>query len=161
MYEEDEAEREFILHMNGEERRLQATADMPLLWALRQEAGISGVKFGCGAGLCGACTVQLDGVPVPSCQLPIGDVGTSQVTTIEGLQDDPVAAKLFEAWLDIDVMQCGYCQAGQIMSAHALLKENPKPAPADIDAAMAGNICRCATYPRIRKAIRMASEQET
>jgi isoquinoline 1-oxidoreductase alpha subunit len=154
-------EQEFTLTVNGEERRIRASADMPLLWALRQEAGMSGVKFGCGAGLCGACTVHLDGAPVRSCLLPLGDVGSSEVITLEGLQDDPVAQKLFDAWLELDVMQCGYCQAGQIMSAHALLSANPQPNADDVDAAMQGNICRCGTYPRIRKAIRIASGQET
>ena len=156
MPEEDE----FVLVVNGEERTVRASADMPLLWALRQELGLSGVKFGCGAGLCGACTVHLDGSPVRSCLLPVGDVGSSKVTTLEGLQDDPLAEKLIDAWLEIDVMQCGYCQAGQIMTAHALLADNPKPSAGEVDAAMEGNICRCGTYPRIRKAIRIASGQE-
>ena len=155
----DEAQ-QFTLTVNGKVQQLRATADMPLLWALRQEVGLSGVKYGCGAGLCGACTVQLDGTPVRSCQLAVGDVGSARITTLEGLDGDPLAAKLIDAWLEVDVMQCGYCQAGQIMSAHALLKETPKPSVADIDAAMAGNICRCATYNRIRQAIRMASGQE-
>jgi isoquinoline 1-oxidoreductase alpha subunit len=151
---------DITLTVNGKPRKFTATADMPLLWALRQELGLAGVKFGCGAGLCGACTVHLDGVPVRSCQLAIGEVGKAKVTTIEGLAGDPIADKLIDAWLEIDVMQCGYCQAGQVMSAQALLRETPKPSAADIDAAMAGNICRCATYPRIRRAIRMASGQE-
>lgn len=153
-------DQQFTLAVNGKPQHIRATPDMPLLWALRQEVGLSGVKFGCGAGLCGACTVQLDGAPVRSCQVAIGDVGSAAVTTLEGLVGDPLADKLTKAWLEIDVMQCGYCQAGQIMSAHALLKETPKPSAGDIDAAMAGNICRCATYPRIRQAIRMASGQE-
>lgn len=156
----EEAEQEFALTINGQERRIRATPDMPLLWALRQEAGLSGVKFGCGAGLCGACTIHLDGAPMRSCIMRIGDVGDAEITTLEGLQDDSVAQKLFDAWLEIDVMQCGYCQAGQIMSAHALLSQTPKPNADDIDAAMGGNICRCATYPRIRQAIRIASGQE-
>lgn len=153
-------EQEFTLMVNGKEMTIRATPDMPLLWALRQEAGLSGVKFGCGAGLCGACTVHLDGNPLRSCQAAIGDIGDAQVTTLEGLQEDPLAGKLFDAWLEIDVMQCGYCQAGQVMSAHALLAQVPKPSDDDIDAAMGGNICRCATYPRIRQAIRIASGQE-
>ncbi len=152
-------ERPFTVTVNGVARTIRATADVPLLWVLREMVGLSGVKFGCGAGLCGACTVHVDGAPVRSCQLPIGEVGGARVVTIEGLADDPLASKLFEAWLAIDVMQCGYCQAGQIMSAHALLKADPKPSPAAVDAAMEGNICRCATYPRIRQAIRMASGQ--
>jgi isoquinoline 1-oxidoreductase alpha subunit len=153
-------EDEFMLVVNGEERLVRVSADMPLLWALRQEVGLSGVKFGCGAGLCGACTVHLDGAPVRSCLLPVSDVGSSRITTLEGLQDDPLAGKLIGAWLEIDVMQCGYCQAGQIMSAHALLSENPAPNDEEIDAAMEGNICRCGTYPRIREAIRVASSEE-
>jgi len=151
---------EFTLNLNGQKVKVAAPPDMPLLWALRDEIGISGVKFGCGAGLCGACSVQLDGVPARSCLYPIGEVGDAQVTTIEGLQDDPIARKLIDAWLEVDVMQCGYCQAGQIVSAHALLSETPKPKAGDIDAAMQGNICRCATYPRIRQAIRIASGQQ-
>lgn len=157
---EDSEAREYALTINGEERQVSATPDMPLLWALRQEAGLAGVKFGCGAGLCGACTVHIDGSPARSCLMPIDSVEGSAITTIEGLQDDPDAKKLFDAWLEIDVMQCGYCQAGQIMSAHALLQQVPKPSLDDIDMAMAGNICRCATYPRIRQAIRIASGQE-
>jgi isoquinoline 1-oxidoreductase alpha subunit len=138
--------------VNGKPRTVEASADMPLLWALRDELGLSGVKFGCGAGLCGSCTVQLDGAAVRSCQTPLGSVGKAKVTTLEGL-NDPLAERLRKAWLEIDVMQCGYCQAGQLMSAHALLKSNAKPSAAEIDDAMEGNICRCATYPRIRAAI--------
>ena len=154
-------EKTFELAINGKKQRVTATPDMPLLWALRQEAGLAGTKFGCGAGLCGACTVHVDGVPTRSCLTPIGDVGSGKVTTIEGIQHDPVGRKLIDAWLAIDVMQCGYCQAGQVMSAHALLKETPRPSAEEIDAAMTGNLCRCATYPRIRQAIRIASGQET
>lgn len=160
MTEQGGPEQAFNLNINGKKVSLSATPDMPLLWALRQIAGLSGVKFGCGAGLCGACTVHLEGMPMRSCLLPVGDIGDAEITTIEGLQDDPLASKLFDAWLAIDVMQCGYCQAGQIMSAHALLKDNPTPTEEDVDAAMSGNICRCATYPRIRKAIQMASGNE-
>jgi isoquinoline 1-oxidoreductase subunit alpha len=156
----DEGEQEYRLRVNGKDVTIRATPDMPLLWALRQEAGLSGVKFGCGAGLCGACTVHLDGMPLRSCQAPVGDIGYASITTLEGIQDDPIGRKLIDAWLEIDVMQCGYCQAGQVMSAHALLSQQPKPGDDDIDAAMGGNICRCATYPRIRKAIRIASGQE-
>lgn len=152
--------REFVLKVNGKARKVQADPDMPLLWALRQELGVSGVKFGCGAGLCGACTIHLDGLPARACQTTVGDAGSSAITTIEGLNDG-LAARLREAWLAIDVVQCGYCQAGQIMTAHALLKQNAKPDAEAIDAAMEGNICRCSTYPRIRQAIRIASGQET
>jgi isoquinoline 1-oxidoreductase subunit alpha len=148
----------FALNINGKRQNVRATPDMPLLWALRQEAGISGVKFGCGGGFCGACTVHLDGAPVRSCQTAVGDVGTAAITTIEGLTD-PLAERLKQAWLDVDVMQCGYCQAGQILSAHALLREKPKPSVAEVDAAMEGNICRCATYNRIRTAVIKASGQ--
>ena len=147
-----------MLTVNGKPRAVDAPDEMPLLWALRDELGLSGVKFGCGAGLCGACTVQIDGSPVRSCQTPLGTVGKGKVTTLEGL-NDPLAERLRRAWLEIDVMQCGYCQAGQIMSAYALLKQNPHPSADEIDAAMEGNLCRCATYPKIRQAIRNASGQ--
>ena len=138
--------------VNGKAQNVEAPDEMPLLWALRDELGLSGVKFGCGAGLCGACTVHVDGQPVRSCQTPVGSVGKGKVTTLEGL-NDPLAERLRKAWLEIDVMQCGYCQAGQLMSAHALLKSKSRPSAEEIDAAMEGNICRCATYPRIRQAI--------
>ena len=138
--------------VNGKAQSVEAPDEMPLLWALRDELGLSGVKFGCGAGLCGACTVHVDGQPVRSCQTPVGSVGKGKVTTLEGL-NDALAERLRKAWLEIDVMQCGYCQAGQLMSAHALLKSNSRPSAEEIDAAMEGNICRCATYPRIRQAI--------
>lgn len=157
---ERDGEREFVLRINGKVHRISATPDMPLLWALRQEVGLSSAKFGCGAALCGACTVHMNGSPVRSCVFPVSAAANSEITTLEGLQDDPVAGKLVDAWLEIDVMQCGYCQAGQIMSAHALLSRTPRPGPEEIDAAMSGNICRCATYPRIRQAIRIASGQE-
>ena len=148
----------FSIQVNGKARSVTAQPTMPLLWVLRDELGLSGVKFGCGAGLCGACTVHIDGAPTRSCQLKVGDLGKGKVTTLEGLNDG-LAEKLRKAWLEIDVMQCGYCQAGQIMSAHALLRENPKPSAEQIDAGMEGNICRCATYPKIRAAIRSASGQ--
>jgi isoquinoline 1-oxidoreductase alpha subunit len=150
---------EFTLIVNGEPHVVKAPGDMPLLWALRQEAGLTGTKFGCGAGLCGACTVHINGEATRSCQVPVGEVDKVPVTTVEGLAKDPLGAKLQAAWLELDVMQCGYCQAGQLMSAHALLKRTPKPSLAEIDAAMGGNICRCATYNRIRSAIRKASGQ--
>ena len=150
---------EFTLIVNGQQRRISAPGDMPLLWALRDEAGLTGTKFGCGAGLCGACTVHINGEATRSCQVPVGEVDKVPVTTIEGLAADPLGRKLQAAWLELDVMQCGYCQAGQLMTAHALLKQNPRPSLAEIDAAMEGNLCRCATYNRIRAAIRKASGQ--
>ncbi|PLK26512.1 (2Fe-2S)-binding protein [Novosphingobium sp. TH158] len=146
------------ISVNGKARTVNAPPEMPLLWALRDELGLSGAKFGCGGGFCGACTVHVDGSPTRSCQLTLGDLGGGKVTTIEGLAD-PLAERLRKAWLEIDVMQCGYCQAGQIMTAHALLSQNPRPSAAEVDAAMEGNICRCATYPKIREAIRNASGQ--
>ncbi|HEX3848198.1 MAG TPA: (2Fe-2S)-binding protein [Steroidobacteraceae bacterium] len=145
------------LRINGETREIDAPPDMPLLWALRDLLGLTGTKFGCGMALCGACTVHLDGAPVRSCLLPVGSVGERQITTIEGIGTSPAGAKIQKAWLDLEVVQCGYCQSGQIMSAAALLARNPHPEDADIDAAMAGNICRCGTYVRIREAIKHAA----
>ncbi|WP_416908789.1 MAG: (2Fe-2S)-binding protein [Polymorphobacter sp.] len=136
---------------------LDADPEMPLLWALRDMAGLPGTKFGCGAGLCGACTVHLDGQPVRACQTPIGSIGTARVTTIEALAQSPVGRALQAAWIAADVPQCGYCQAGQLMSAATLLAETPRPSDEDIDAAMAGNLCRCGTYLRIRAAIKQAA----
>ncbi|MDO9246363.1 MAG: (2Fe-2S)-binding protein [Phenylobacterium sp.] len=132
----------------------------PLLWALRDGLGILGPKFGCGVGQCGACTVHVDGQPVRSCSLPIEAVGAGKVVTIEGIGATANGKKIQAAWTELDVAQCGYCQPGQIMSATALLNATPKPADADIDAAMSGNICRCATYVRIRAAIKQASGQK-
>ena len=146
------------LTINGEAATLDVPPEMPLLWALRDIAGLTGTKFGCGMGLCGACTVHLDGSPIRSCQLSVQAAAGKAVTTIEGLHPDgehPVQ----QAWREINVPQCGYCQAGQIMSAAALLENNPDPDDAAIDAAMAGNICRCGTYPRIRKAIPIAAQK--
>lgn len=154
------AAQSFTLKVNGKRVAISATPDMPLLWALRQEAGLSGTKFGCGGGYCGACTVHIDGAPGRSCQIAVGDVGNAAITTVEGLGGDPIGQRLTKAWLELDVMQCGYCQAGQLMSAHALLREKPRPSAAEIDAAMDGNLCRCATYTRIRAAILKASGQE-
>lgn len=144
----------FTIEINGAKRTVDVDADMPLLWVLRDELDLKGSKYGCGAGLCGACTVHLDGKPTRSCQVPISSVGAAPVATIEGMSAHPIGKKLQAAWMELDVPQCGYCQAGQIMSAAALLARNPRPDEAAIDAAMAGNICRCGTYPRIRAALR-------
>ena len=143
----------FRLMINGKARTVDVDPDMPLLWVLRDTLDIKGPKFGCGAGLCGACTVHLDGQPVRSCQTPVSAVGKARVTTIEALDQTALGRAVQQVWLDLDVMQCGYCQAGQMMSATALLTANPAPTDEDIDGAMAGNICRCATYNRIRAAI--------
>ncbi len=147
----------YSIHVNGAIKRVEADADAPLLWVLRDMLNLKGTKFGCGTGMCGACTVHLNGAARRSCLISIANVGSGVVTTIEGIGDTPVGKKVQQAWLDIDVVQCGYCQAGQIMSAAALLATNTKPSDADIDHAMAGNICRCATYPRIRAAIKLAA----
>jgi isoquinoline 1-oxidoreductase alpha subunit len=144
------------LNINGKTVEVQAEPDTPLLWVLRGELRLNGTKFGCGMAQCGACTVHLEGEPVRSCVTPIAAVGTRAVITIEGLQGAEAQA-LRAAWTDLDVVQCGYCQSGQIMSACALLKRTPHPSDADINAAMSGNICRCGTYPRIRAAIRQAA----
>jgi isoquinoline 1-oxidoreductase alpha subunit len=145
------------LTVNGRKRVVDAEADKPLLWVLREDLDMPGTKFGCGAGLCGACTVHLDGEAVRSCQTPIADAAGKAVTTIEGVALNPLGKKVADAWVALDVPQCGYCQAGQIMSATALLKQNPQPTVEDIDGWMSGNICRCATYLRIRAAIRQAA----
>jgi len=145
------------LQVNGEAHTVDVPADMPLLWVLRDVLGLTGTKFGCGIAQCGACTVHLAGAPVRSCQLPVGSVGERAITTIEGVGVTPVGAKVQRAWLDLEVIQCGYCQSGQIMSAAALLSATANPDDADIDAAMAGNICRCGTYLRIREAIKRAA----
>jgi isoquinoline 1-oxidoreductase alpha subunit len=144
------------LRVNGIDNEVAAPPDMPLLWVLRDLLGLTGTKYGCGIAQCGACTVHLDGEPMRSCVTPISAVGDRQVTTIEGLSrngDHPVQ----RAWAELDVVQCGYCQSGQIMSAAALLAERARPSDADIDAAMSGNICRCGTYPRIRAAVHRAA----
>ncbi len=148
------------LTINGSSHEVSAAPDTPLLWVLRDEVGLTGTKFGCGRGLCGACTVLANGEAIRSCSTPIADVKTRKVTTIEGLSKDG-SHPLQKAWLAENVAQCGYCQAGQIMSAAALLREKPKPSDADIDEAMAGNACRCGTYHRIRKAIHRAAGQVT
>ena len=146
------------LSVNGESHSLDAPPDMPLLWVLRDLLALTGTKFGCGIAQCGACTVHLDGAPVRSCLLPVGSIGEKKITTIEGIGSTPAGAKVQKAWLDLEVIQCGYCQSGQIMSAAALLNATPSPDDADIDAAMAGNICRCGTYVRIRDAIKQAAK---
>jgi isoquinoline 1-oxidoreductase alpha subunit len=148
----------FNLNINGQVRSIDAPGDMPLLWALRDLLGLTGTKFGCGMGLCGACTIHLDGQPVRSCLLPIGKVANRSVTTIEGISAVPLGTRVQQCWLDLEVVQCGYCQSGQIMSATALLRTNPRPDDSQIDAAMAGNICRCGTYVRIREAIKRAAQ---
>jgi isoquinoline 1-oxidoreductase alpha subunit len=145
------------LKINGEDKTVDAPDDMPLLWVLRDVLGMTGTKFGCGIAQCGACTVHIDGNPVRSCLLPVGSIGGKAVTTIEGVGATDAGAKVQKAWLDLEVIQCGYCQSGQIMSAAALLANTPQPDDSDIDAAMAGNICRCGTYVRIREAIKRAA----
>ena len=144
--------------INGETRELDVPDEMPLLWALRQELGMVGTKFGCGMGLCGACTVHVDGNAVRSCSTPVGSLAGKKITTIEALEQTPVGQALQQAWLDEDVMQCGYCQAGQLMSASALLAKNANPSEQEIDSAMQGNICRCACYTRIKSAIQLAAK---
>ena len=145
------------LSVNGQSHQVDVPPDMPLLWVLRDVIGLTGTKFGCGIAQCGACTVHLDGQPVRSCVLRVGSIGSKAVTTIEAVGNTPNGAKVQQAWLDVDVVQCGYCQSGQIMSATALLDRTANPSDADIDAAMSGNICRCATYVRIRAAIKQAA----
>ena len=144
------------LEVNGTVREVEASKDMPLLWVLRDLLGITGVKFGCGAAQCGACTVHLDGKPVRSCVLPVSAVGTRRVMTIEGLSPDG-SHPVQRAWTEVDVVQCGYCQSGQILAAAALLERNSDPTDTDIDAALSGNVCRCGTYPRIREAVHAAA----
>jgi isoquinoline 1-oxidoreductase alpha subunit len=146
------------LLINGQEQQLDVPNDMPLLWALRDVLGLTGTKFGCGIALCGACTVHLDGRPIRSCITPVANVVGKKITTVEAISETESGAKIQRAWLNIEVVQCGYCQSGQIMSAAALLESNPNPNDTDIDAAMSGNICRCGTYPRIRAAIKQASQ---
>ena len=147
----------YTLNINGQAQAVDVDADTPLLWALRDTLGLVGTKYGCGLGQCGACTVHLDGVATRACLLPVSSIGAARITTIEGL-DANARHPLQLAWQELDVPQCGYCQSGQIMSACALLKQHPKPSDAQIDEAMAGNLCRCATYMRIRKGIHRAAE---
>jgi len=146
------------LKINGRDSAIDAPEDMPLLWVLRDIVGLTGTKFGCGIAQCGACTVHIDGKAVRSCLLPVGTLAGKEITTIEAVGETPVGAKVQKAWIEAEVPQCGYCQSGQIMSATALLNRTPKPDDSDIDAAMAGNLCRCGTYVRIREAIKNASE---
>ena len=147
----------FTITVNGGKRAVDVAADTPLLWVLRDELDLKGTKFGCGMSLCGACTVHLDGVPTRSCITPVSAVGNASVTTIEGVGNSEVGKRVKAAWLELDVMQCGYCQSGQVMTATALLTQRPKPTDQDIDDAMSGNLCRCATYTRIRAAIKQAA----
>lgn len=150
----------YQLNVNGRAYEADVEADTPLLWVLRDSLGLVGTKYGCGVAQCGACTVHVDGAPIRSCVTPVEAVGGGQITTIEGAAELEPGARVQQAWRELDVAQCGYCQPGQIMSATALLASNPRPSDADIDAAMAGNLCRCATYVRIRAAIKRASGQE-
>ena len=147
----------YSLTVNGANRTVDVAPDTPLLWVLRDHLELTGTKFGCGIGQCGACTVHLNGVPARACMTPVSTVGRMKVTTIEGLAENGKMHPLQQAWTELDVAQCGYCQPGQLMTAAALLKDNPKPTDADIDGAMAGNICRCATYVRIRQGIKRAA----
>jgi isoquinoline 1-oxidoreductase alpha subunit len=149
----------YSLKINGQTRQVEVDAATPMLWVLREHLNMPGTKYGCGVAMCGACTIHLNGSAVRSCQLPVSAVGNNEITTIEGLSakgDHPVQV----AWLDLDVAQCGYCQTGQIMSAAALLRSNPNPSDAQIEAAMNGNICRCATYLRIKEAIKVAASKK-
>ena len=147
------------LKINGQPRTADAAQETPLLWVLRDELGMCGTKFGCGMALCGACTVHLDGQPIRSCTTPVSAVQGKAVTTIEGMENDRVGKAVQAAWVELGVAQCGYCQAGQIMTAVGLLKTTPKPSDKQIDEAMSGNICRCGTYPRIHAAVKLASQR--
>jgi isoquinoline 1-oxidoreductase alpha subunit len=147
----------FSINVNGTKHDVDVDGDTPLLWVLRDVLGMTGTKFGCGMALCGACTVHVNGEPTRSCITPIDSIGTSAVSTIEAIGATAAGAKIQKAWLDREVVQCGYCQSGQIMSATALLASNPRPTDSDIDNAMSGNICRCGTYVRIREAINSAA----
>jgi isoquinoline 1-oxidoreductase alpha subunit len=146
------------LTVNGERRQVDVPPDMPVLWVLRDVIGLTGTKFGCGIAACGACTVHLDGQPIRSCVTPVSAVAGKSITTIEAVGNTPAGKKIQDAWLALEVVQCGYCQSGQIMSASALLAKSPHPSDADIDSAMSGNICRCGTYTRIRAAIKQAAQ---
>jgi isoquinoline 1-oxidoreductase alpha subunit len=147
------------LNINGKTENVDAHDDMPLLWALRDVVGLTGTKFGCGMALCGACTVHVDGSPIRSCVTPVASVAGKKITTIEGIGATPIGQRVQEAWRALNVPQCGYCQSGQIMQAAGLLATNPQPSDKDIDTSMAGNICRCGTYQRIRAAIKSAAKE--
>jgi len=151
----------YTVNINGKDRQLDVPGEMPLLWALRDELGMVGTKFGCGAGLCGACTVHVNGAAARSCATPVSSLAGKKVSTIEALAETPTGKALQAAWLQEDVMQCGYCQAGQLMNATALLNRTPNPSAQQIDAAMSGNICRCACYHRIRDAIALVVDKGT
>jgi len=148
----------YKLNVNGQDHTVEVDADTPLLWVLRDAMNLKGTKYGCGQGLCGACTVHIDGQPVRACLTPISSLGTAKVLTIEGIGDTPIGKRITEAWLKVDVMQCGYCQGGQIMAATALLAQNPHPSDDDILNAMEGHLCRCGTYQRVRAAIHAAAK---
>lgn len=148
----------YTISVNGEDRTVDVDEDMPLLWVLRDVIGMTGTKFGCGAGLCGACTVHIDGEAQFACQTPVGSVGTAKIATIEAMQDTPAGKAMQDAWIAADVVQCGYCQPGQIMRATALLAKSPNPTDAQIDEVMYANLCRCGCYPRIRAAIHQAAK---
>ena len=148
----------YTIKVNGKAHTVDVDSDTPLLWVLRDVLGMTGTKFGCGRALCGACTVHIRGAATRSCITPISSIGSSEITTVEAIGATPAGAKIQKAWLEREVVQCGYCQSGQIMSASALLAKNPHPSDADIDAAMSGNICRCGTYVRIREAIKQAAQ---
>ena len=147
----------FTIKVNGTAHRVEVDGATPLLWVLRDELDLKGSKYGCGIGVCGACTVHIDGKPVRSCVTPVASVGGAAITTIEGIGATALGQRVQAAWLDVDVVQCGYCQAGQVMSATALLAQRPHPTDQDIDSAMSGNLCRCCTYIRIRAAIKQAA----
>jgi isoquinoline 1-oxidoreductase alpha subunit len=148
----------FTITVNGKTHSVDVDGDTPLLWVLRDVLGMTGTKFGCGMALCGACTVHVNGVPTRSCVTPVDSVGSSKITTIEAIGSTPAGAKIQKTWLDREVVQCGYCQSGQIMSASALLASNPRPTDSEIDDEMSGNMCRCGTYVRIREAIKQAAQ---
>jgi len=148
----------YKIRVNGVDRTVDVDGDTPLLWVLRDVLGLTGSKFGCGMAFCGACTVHLDGRPIRSCVKAIEDVGASAITTVEAIGDTPTGKRIQKAWLDLEVVQCGYCQSGQIMTASALLASNPDPTDSEINDAMSGNICRCGTYVRIREAIKQAAK---